>query len=101
MAQAASQILPTLPPGPKGRFLAGNAFDLGGGDWLGFFTRSVRDYGDVVFFKFFNLSMCLVVHPDDIEQVLVRNASNFVKSRDYRALKPVLGEGLLTSEGAA
>ena len=101
MAQAASQILQTLPPGPKGRFLAGNAFDLGGGDWLGFFTRSVRDYGDVVFFKFFNLSMCLVVHPDDIEQVLVRNASNFVKSRDYRALKPVLGEGLLTSEGAA
>jgi Cytochrome P450 len=44
--------------------------------------------------------MCLLTHPEDIEDVLVTNASNFVKSRNYRVLKLVLGNGLLTSEGA-
>src|SRR5260370_25319284 len=44
--------------------------------------------------------MCLVTHPDDIEDVLVKNASNVVKSRNYHVLKLVLGNGLLTSEGA-
>jgi cytochrome P450 len=43
--------------------------------------------------------VCLLTHPDDIEYVLVRNASNFVKSRNYHVLKSVLGNGLLVSEG--
>jgi len=41
----------------------------------------------------------LVVHPRDIESVLITNAANFTKSADYRALARVLGNGLLTSEG--
>jgi cytochrome P450 len=40
-----------------------------------------------------------LVHPRDIETVLVTNAGNFAKSADYRALSRVLGQGLLTSEG--
>jgi len=44
--------------------------------------------------------MCLLTHPDDIESVLVKNAANFVKSRNYQVLKLVLGNGLLISEGA-
>ena len=42
----------------------------------------------------------LLTHPNEIEYVLVKNQGNFVKSRDYRALKSVLGNGLLTNEGA-
>jgi cytochrome P450 len=100
MTQAA--ILPSrvVPPGPKGRFLVGNALDFSRGDWLEFFVRCAREHGDVVFFRFLNVPMCLLTHPDDIEDVLVKNSSNFVKSRNYHALKPILGKGLLISEGA-
>ncbi|MEJ2008663.1 MAG: cytochrome P450 [Acidobacteriota bacterium] len=87
-----------LPPGPKGRFVVGNARELAR-DWMGFLTSCSRKYGDAVFFRFFNLPICLLSHPDYIEQVLVTNQSNFVKSRDYRVLVRVMGEGLLTAEG--
>ncbi len=60
-----------------------------------------QKYGDAVFFKFFNVAICLLVHPDYIEQVLVMPQSNFVKSRDYRVLSRVMGEGLLTATGEA
>lgn len=89
-----------LPPGPRGRFLVGNALQLSR-DWMGFLGECARRYGDVVFFKFFNVPICLLVHPNDIESVLVTQQSNFVKSRDYRVLARVMGEGLLTAEGEA
>ena len=41
----------------------------------------------------------VLLHPREIEMVLVTNAANFTKSADYRALARVLGRGLLTSEG--
>ena len=101
MAQASFPTRRTpikLPPGPKSRFLIGNMLELAR-DWMGFLTRCARDYGDVVFFRFLNVPICLLIHPDDIESVLVTNQSNFVKSRDYRVLARVLGNGLLTAEG--
>jgi len=78
----------------------GNARELAS-DWMGFLTSCSREYGDAVFFRFFNVPICLLSHPDFIEQVLVTNQSNFVKSRDYRVLVRVMGEGLLTAEGEA
>jgi cytochrome P450 len=65
-----------------------------------FLTQCAREYGDIVYLRFFGTPLCLLTHPNDIEYVLVKNPSNFVKSRDYRALKSVLGNGLLTNEGA-
>lgn len=89
-----------LPPGPPGRFLAGSAFDLAR-DWMGYLVSCAREYGDVVFFRFFGAPICLLVHPDYIEHVLVTDQSNFEKSRDYRVLVYVMGEGLLTAKGEA
>ena len=89
-----------LPPGPPGRFLAGSAIDLAR-DWMGYLGKCAREYGDVVFFKFFGVPICLLVHPKDIESVLVTRQCNFEKSRDYRVLVYVMGEGLLTAEGEA
>jgi cytochrome P450 len=88
----------TLPPGPKGRFLLGSARDLAR-DWPGFSKRCARDYGDIAFYRFLDVPICQLTHPDDIESVLVRNASHFHKSRDYAALQFILGRGLLTNEG--
>jgi cytochrome P450 len=68
-------------------------------DWLGFLTGCAREYGDMVFFRFFRTPVCLVNHPDLVEQVLVTRYQDFVKSKDYRVLRNALGDGLLTSEG--
>jgi cytochrome P450 len=87
-----------LPPGPAGRLLVRNALELSR-DWMGFLVKCAREYGDAVFFRFFNVPICLLAHPAFIEQVLVTNQTNFVKSRDYRVLSYVMGEGLLTLEG--
>src|SRR6266536_119110 len=47
-------------------------------------------------------SVVLVNDPDEIEHVLVGNASNYRKSvQQQRRLQPALGDGLLTAEGAA
>ena len=87
-----------LPPGPKGSQLLGSALGFSR-DWLGFLTACAREYGDLVFFRFFRTPVCLVNHPDLIEQVLVTRYQDFVKSKDYRVLRNALGDGLLTSEG--
>ena len=43
-----------------------------------------------------------VTAPDLIETILLKDAGSFAKTRlDKRVLKPVLGDGLLTSEGAS
>ncbi|HMD41965.1 MAG TPA: cytochrome P450 [Candidatus Acidoferrum sp.] len=88
-----------LPPGPKGKFFFGNALRLAG-HWSGYSAECAREYGGVVFYKFFHVPVVMVSNPDAIESVLVRNASNFHKSRDYAPIRSFLGNGLLTSEGA-
>jgi cytochrome P450 len=87
-----------LPPGPKGYPLFGNVFEPRG-DSIGYLTRCGREYGDLVFFRFLGTPACFVNRPDYIESVLVTQNSNFVKSKDYRAMRRVLGNGLLLSEG--
>ncbi len=88
-----------LPPGPKGRFPFGNALHLVR-HWSGYSAECAREFGDVVLYHFFHVPIVMVSHPDPIESVLVKNASNFHKSRDYAAIRSFLGNGLLTSEGA-
>jgi cytochrome P450 len=87
-----------LPPGPKGFPLFGSVFEPRG-DTIGYLTRCAREYGDIVFFRFMGVPACFVNRPDCIESVLVTQSSNFVKSKDYRAMRRVLGNGLLLSEG--
>jgi cytochrome P450 len=92
------KALPRHAPGPKGRFLLGSLIEVSR-DWLGFYKNCADEYGDVVCVHLAHIPVYLVVHPRDIETVLVTNAGNFTKSADYRALARVLGQGLLTSEG--
>jgi cytochrome P450 len=87
------------PPGPKGAFLLGHIVELIR-DSMRFLERCSRQYGDVVVLRFFHVPVCLLANPADIESVLSKNSANFLKARDYRAMKSILGNGLLTSEGA-
>ena len=66
---------------------------------MGFIHGAMREYGDVVWLRLGNLRTYLVSHPEHIEYVLRSHADNFRKDRLTRWLVPLLGEGLLTSEG--
>ncbi|HKW56650.1 MAG TPA: cytochrome P450 [Candidatus Acidoferrum sp.] len=98
-ASAVKSSLPS-PPGPKGHFLLGNLAAVSR-DWLGFYAKCAREFGDIVALRYLHVPIVLLLHPRDIEYVLVTNPGNFTKSADYRALARVLGNGLLTNEGKA
>ncbi|WP_414548856.1 cytochrome P450 [Anabaena sp. CCY 0017] len=83
-------------PAPPVNSIVGHLLELGQ-DPLGFLTRC-RDYGDIVPLQFGLTPTCLVTHPQYVEQVL-KNRQDFIKSRGSRALKSLLGEGLLTAAG--
>ena len=86
------------PPGPKGNWLTGNLPEFRR-DMLAFFTRCAREYGDVVSLRLGPRSWVFLNHPDYIEQVLVTDNRHFAKHYVLQFLRPVLGNGLLTSEG--
>jgi cytochrome P450 len=69
------------------------------GDTITYLKKCTREYGDIVFFRFLGVPACYLSKPEYIESVLVTQNNNFVKSKDYRAMRRVLGNGLLLSEG--
>ncbi len=87
-----------LPPGPKGTLIGGNLHDFSTAR-LGFFLKVAREYGDLASFRFGPRRVFLASHPDLIEQVLVTDAKHYIKHFGARNYKPVLGNGLVTSEG--
>jgi cytochrome P450 len=56
-------------------------------------------YGDIAHFKFGRQHVYLINNPNYIEDILIRNYKNFIKSRGLQVSKRLLGEGLVTSEG--
>ncbi|HKB37800.1 MAG TPA: cytochrome P450, partial [Gemmataceae bacterium] len=90
--------MPTkFPPGPPGRFLTGNLREFRR-DMLAFFLKATREHGDVVLIRLGPRRLYLVSHPDLIEEVLLRNNTNFRKHYALRMNRLLLGNGLLTSE---
>ncbi|HZL34865.1 MAG TPA: cytochrome P450 [Tepidisphaeraceae bacterium] len=84
--------------GPKGRFLIGHLAEFRA-DRLGFFMRCARTFGDVVPLRFGHRRLLLLSDPALIEDVFVTQARHFIKHFGLRMYKPVLGNGLVTSEG--
>jgi len=62
-------------------------------------TRWARDYGDIVYYHFFDFQFYVLFHPQHIEQVLLGKTGNFVKGITSRANPELFGNGLLTSDG--
>lgn len=87
-----------LPPSQK-KDLIGGHFKSFRGDPTGFLTRQAA-LGDVSYFRLGPQSGYLINHPDLIRDILIVNAHKFVKGRALQRAKSLLGEGLLTSEGA-
>jgi cytochrome P450 len=87
-----------LPPGPKGHLLSGHLAELKDNP-LDSMTRWAREYGDVVAFRLGPKRALLFSHPDAIEYILVTGNRNFKKDFTLGLYRPILGNGLLTSEG--
>jgi cytochrome P450 len=66
---------------------------------LDFVAEAGRRGIDIRCFRFGNRRFFQVNHPDLIRDVLVTHDWNFVKGEALHASRPVLGDGLLTSEG--
>ncbi len=84
-------------PGPESNTLVGHLIDFGQ-DPLGFLTKCEHEYGEIVPLRLGLTPACLLSQPDYIEQVF-KDRLLFIKSRGFRALRTLLGEGLFTSEG--
>jgi cytochrome P450 len=64
-----------------------------------FFLDLARTYGPIASFRVGRWRLFLISDPDLIQQVLITDARSYIKHFGARAFKPVLGNGLVTSEG--
>jgi cytochrome P450 len=98
MHEAARRRLP-FPPGPP-RSLKTLIIYGPGRDPLRFFVNLARTYGDIAHVHMAGEHLFLLNDPQLIRDVLVTNQHNFLKGRALERARRLLGNGLLTSEGA-
>lgn len=84
--------------GPAGHLLFGNLFQFLA-DPLSFLTNASERYGDVVKLRMPGPAY-LLNSPNDVGQVLSDRQGVFLKGRGIQSGRRLLGNGLLTSEGA-
>ena len=65
------------------------------------FSQLAETYGDIAHYKLGNHHIVFLNHPEYIRQVLVVQNDNFIKERTVQRSKMLLGEGMITAEGAA
>ena len=87
-------------PGPRLSLVASLVYRPGGANPLDFFTNLARTYGDVSSYRMAGEQLFLVNDPRLVRDILVTHNRNFTKSRGLERSKRLLGQGLLTSEGA-
>src|SRR5579863_3993917 len=64
------------------------------------FQHLAREYGDIAHYKIGWNHIVFLNHPDYIREILVVQNDNVVKERTVRRTKMLLGEGMITAEGA-
>lgn len=88
-----------MPPGPKGLPVLGLALELRN-DPLGTLQRLAHEYGDVVTMPVMRMRRVLLNRPEYIQQLLVLDHAKLRKSALTKmVVGPLLGQGLLISEG--
>src|SRR5271169_5694465 len=64
------------------------------------FQHLAQEYGDIAHYKIRWHHIVFLNHPDYIREVLVVQNDNFIKERTVQRTKMLLGEGMITAEGA-
>ncbi len=88
----------SLPPSQRAGLIGGHLRKFWR-DRTGFLAEQAK-LGDVTFLRMGPQPVFFLNHPDLIRDLFVVNADKFVKGRALQRAKVLLGEGLLTSEGA-
>ncbi len=88
----------TTSPGPKGWPILGHVPAMLT-DPLKLFTESTEQFGDVVHLNLAGKSAYLVTNPAYVQRVFTET-DLFCKSKRYERMRPLVGNGLVTSSGA-
>src|SRR5271169_5265234 len=64
------------------------------------FQHLAETYGDIAHYKIGHHHIVFLNHPEYIREVLVVQNDNFIKERTVQRSKMLLGEGMITAEGA-
>jgi cytochrome P450 len=107
MATAAENGLPRVAPGQY-HFPPGFERNLLWFAWRRFrpanpivlFQHLAHKYGDIAHYKIGWNHIVFLSHPDYIREILVVQNDNFTKERTVRRSRMLLGEGMITAEGA-
>lgn len=96
-SKASSTASLKVPPGPSETLVVNDLKQ----DSLKYLLHYTNTYGDIVHYRADAWSMILINHPNYIKHVLQDNPQNYTKAGtpDLLMLKPMLGSGLMTSEG--
>src|SRR5438309_15732 len=96
----APHVPPRRPPGPHGRETLRMLRVLARQEGpLEFLDQMGMRYGDVALLDAPKRPLVAVKGPEALRHVLLANQDNYGKSNQYELLTPVLGNGLVTSEG--
>ncbi|MGI9502595.1 MAG: cytochrome P450, partial [Geminicoccaceae bacterium] len=88
------------PPMPPKRFPLGHLGAFRANPFR-FLLHCRAAYGDIVGLQFFRLNAYMVCHPDHIHHVLQKKQAIYDKDFELvDRLRPILGDGMLTAEGA-
>jgi cytochrome P450 len=87
------------PPGPPQTLLSRLVYRPGR-DPLAFFATLARANRDLAYVRMGGEDVYLVSDPELVREVFVTSQRKFIKGRGLQRAKRLLGEGLLTSEGA-
>ena len=99
MAAAASDKIVTSPPSLPTGVIGGHLREFWR-DRTGFLARQAA-LGDVSYYRLGQQPVFFINDPDMVRDVFVVHAEKFVKGRALQRSKVLLGNGLLTNEGAA
>ncbi len=88
-----------LPPGLKyPLYFYSNKPWVKFGEPIQLFEHLRSTYGNIAHYRFMGTAIIFVNDPDYIQEILINQASSFVKERTVRRMKVLLGEGLITSD---
>lgn len=90
---------PKDAPGPQGLPVIGTITLLRHPNLLQLFLQWREEFGDIVRWRVGPRLVHMVNAPEAIKHILQMNNKNYSKGQGYVKLKPLLGEGLVTSEG--
>lgn len=89
-----------FPPGPS-NFIPGRVLWQLRRNPLTYFTQLAQQYGDITYLRLAGRQLYLLNHPDYIQAMLTTYNKRLAKGYALQQAKRVLGNGLLTNEGAS